>query len=423
MFRPGTPIVFLAAVIFLSGCMPSVATTAALELEADSAYLTTEQREAIADAITYHVREHFAHWAGVPGLDYDSLVAEYRSAALANPDRREFGLRTLAFFAALENGHTSFSDRWLMSEHGQPVGFYARPLGGSWVVKWSRNPAVPPGSVLESIDGVPMEEFAHEARRFIAASDRVSADNRLFHRAHLFPSAFVLSLAGGDTVEIDRRHQVLQVPSGTAQTTGRWLVDGQIAYIRIPGFSQPHFERRARELVAEYRAAPALIIDLRGNGGGSTPWQLTRTLMDRPYRWWSTEASTLPVSAAVRTAERIYVSLYRPPRYRGLLYLLVDSNCSSACEDFAMPFHDNGRAVLMGERTDGSTGQPVFLSFQNGMNVRVSARRLSFPDGSPFEGLGIMPHVEIIPAPEDVRTGRDVVLQHAINTAAARLEP
>jgi two-component system, NarL family, sensor histidine kinase UhpB len=79
------------------------------------------------------------------------------------------------------------------------------------------------------------------------------------------------------------------------------------------------------------------------------------------------------------------------------------------------------RALLIGERTDGSTGQPVFLQFENGMQAWVSTRRHSFPDGSPFEGVGITPDVEVIPTPEDVRTGRDAVLQHAITTATTRI--
>jgi hypothetical protein len=121
MFRCIACNAVVAAVLLTSGCMPSLTTVPALRLQADATQLTTEEREAIIDAITHHVREYFAHWAGVPGLNYDSLVAEYHNAALASPDRRAFGLATLEFFAALENGHTSFSDRWLSAELGQPI--------------------------------------------------------------------------------------------------------------------------------------------------------------------------------------------------------------------------------------------------------------------------------------------------------------
>ena len=52
----------------------------------------------------------------------------------------------------------------------------------------------------------------------------------------------------------------------------------------------------ALELVREFQQAPALIIDVRGNAGGSTPSDLTASLMDRPYRFWteSTPINMMP---------------------------------------------------------------------------------------------------------------------------------
>jgi carboxyl-terminal processing protease len=47
------------------------------------------------------------------------------------------------------------------------------------------------------------------------------------------------------------------------------------------------------------------------------------------------------------------------------------------------------------------------------MLVFVGAKRESFPDGSRFEGVGIRPDVEIAPNLDDVRAGRDVVLETA----------
>jgi len=46
-----------------------------------------------------------------------------------------------------------------------------------------------------------------------------------------------------------------------------------------------------------------------------------------------------------------------------------------------------------------------------------------FPDGSPFEGVGIAPGVPVEMAPEDLKTGRDPVLARAIELAANRSRP
>ncbi len=54
------------------------------------------------------------------------------------------------------------------------------------------------------------------------------------------------------------------------------------------------------------------------------------------------------------------------------------------------------------------------------MGFRVSTKRVSFPDGSPFEGVGIRPDLEIRPTVDDLRKGRDPVLERALELARGR---
>jgi carboxyl-terminal processing protease len=102
------------------------------------------------------------------------------------------------------------------------------------------------------------------------------------------------------------------------------------------------------------------------------------------------------------------------------LVLLVDRFCCSACEDFVMPFKDNGRAILVGETTEGSSGQPYNLNLGNGMSLQVGAERHTFPDGSPFESVGITPTVPVALRVADLRDGIDPVLEKAKEIAGVR---
>ncbi len=150
--------------------------------------------------------------------------------------------------------------------------------------------------------------------------------------------------------------------------------------------------------------------------------------MNRPQRWWteSTPAS-LPffrVRAAkgsweydlFNRSELLWRNPVTPPAadaYQGRVAILADGGCFSACEDFVMPFKDNGRALIVGETTGGSTGQPLVVDLGDGMQAIVGSKHEMFPDGSPFEGVGIRPDVEVAPSVDDIRAGRDVVLEAA----------
>lgn len=97
---------------------------------------------------------------------------------------------------------------------------------------------------------------------------------------------------------------------------------------------------------------------------------------------------------------------------------LVDRFTGSAAEDFTMPFIDNGRATIIGERTFGSTGQPLIKSFDDGnIMVMVGAIRSFFPNGDSFEGIGITPDVEVSNRREYLYQKRDIVLERALELA------
>jgi carboxyl-terminal processing protease len=109
-----------------------------------------------------------------------------------------------------------------------------------------------------------------------------------------------------------------------------------------------------------------------------------------------------------------------PDAYQGSLFLLIDRFCGSACEDFVMPFKTTGRAVLIGETTQGSSGNPYRADLGNGMSVSIGAVRYRYPDGSAFEGVGIAPDVAIERRIADIAAGRDVVMARAQELAASK---
>lgn len=409
-----------AAALALAACHTPAGARQAVAPPAPS----LEERAYIAAKIYSSINTYFAHWQAVPQLDFEAEFKQYLDRALRAETRLDFDLATLELFAVLKNGHTQFVDRGLYGGALPPAPVAARPVGTRWVVTRSLVEGVRPGDEVVAVDGRPVEEFFQRARKYIAASDERSARRSLFFRPYVWPDRYTLTLDGGRTVAVERSALKAAAPP-QPETEGRWLREGELAYVKIPGFGEPRFEQKALEFVRQFKDAKALVIDVRGNGGGSTPSQLTKALMGRPYRWWS-EAT--PQSLAVLRYRGEYHTntmmtwggeTIKPgePVFKGRLVILADGGCGSACEDFVMPFKDNGRATVVGERTAGSTGQPYLHDFGNGMMIVVGSIRTFFPDGSPFEGVGIAPDVELPATVEEIRKGTDPALQRAIEEA------
>jgi len=239
------------------------------------------------------------------------------------------------------------------------------------------------------------------------------------------------------------------LPAPSALWEARMLTT-DVAYLRIPSFQDHENEAKAVEFLKTHANISAVIFDVRGNGGGTTPSNLLRALMDRPYRdWTQTSALNIGLFAAYdRLSDAIppdqldertkgyfdafkeyfrwpqFVAqgaLVKPekPIFTGKVLVLADGGCASACEDFVMPLKFSHRGTILGDTTYGSSGQPFLYGFGNGMSFRVGAKRLLLPDGSEFEGVGIAPDVPIHPSIEDIQKGTDVVLDRAMRMAGA----
>jgi C-terminal processing protease CtpA/Prc len=95
--------------------------------------------------------------------------------------------------------------------------------------------------------------------------------------------------------------------------------------------------------------------------------------------------------------------------------VLIGNNTGSAAEDFLISLDDiKGRGTTIGERTYGSTGQPLSFDLPGGGSARICTKRDTYPDGREFVGYGIKPDVEVKRTIADLIAGKDAVLEKAI---------
>jgi carboxyl-terminal processing protease len=394
-----------------------------------SSAVSLETRVLTASKI-YHLVSTF-----FPSLDqarFDAAYSGYLRQILTIEDRREFDLASMELLATLHDGHTWFDDKWLDDNYGQPIGFFAFPAGEHWTVRRTQLESIRVGDVITAVDGLSMPEFLASKRRYISASSDRDAQLSLFLTPQIFPLRFSVTLTDGRRVKVDRVGDRRR-EEPPLKTEGRWIRPG-LAYIKVPVFRGIKFAADGVENLRQFHEARALILDVRGNEGLGSGLPLQAALMEKPYPAWN-EHSVLhggtllrhngahPTLAELSTSDAVVnPDALEPPEthFKGPLILLIDRECTCACEDFVMPFKVTHRAELIGETTAGTSSATRFSTFENGMILNVAAVRHVFPDGSRFEGVGITPDIKVEITPEDLRAGRDPVLDKAVERAAAK---
>ena len=150
---------------------------------------------------------------------------------------------------------------------------------------------------------------------------------------------------------------------------------------------------------------PALIIDLRGNGGGQTDVQ-----MNIGSLLFHAETSLGSFQRRGGKPEQI-ITHESDQVYKGRIVVLVDEISASASEVFAAAMQESGRARIIGGQTCGCVLNSWSKQLKGGGTLRWSARIYTSPQNRKLEGVGVKPD-EIIPLTvSDLRQGRDVPLE------------
>ncbi|WP_337269142.1 S41 family peptidase [Oryzifoliimicrobium ureilyticus] len=315
--------------------------------------------------------------------------------------------------------------------------FTVRRIDGLWVVVTSRLPELQPADVIVTVDDKAVDDWLEAVREYIGQSSLSAVDRVIWAHSLLFPRQFVLGIEGGQRVSVDLEAEPSAAERGfllAKAVEANHRPDG-VVVIRIPSFESPEYEQAAITAIHAAKDASVILLDLRGNGGGSAPDTLLSAIMTGPYRG---SMFTTPMTIAMADASGSFdgapqalptvMMRYGPQQtnpssdaWAGKMAILVDGGCASACEDFVLSFKDGNRGLVIGEPTFGSTGQPYMTTFPEfGMSFRVSTKREYFPDGRPFEGVGIRPDLLVPLTIGQLKSGVDMQLATAAAAALSQ---
>jgi carboxyl-terminal processing protease len=358
--------------------------------------------------------------------DWDRFAAVYQRIISALParNRQQVAEATMnAMIAALNNNHSMWS-----YPVPQPGGSHYNSFGLGLMstpgLNAAEKGAAPPKYVTGVIPGSP----AARAGVF-RPGDVITAVNGSapFVDGMASPGVFNLLLfpPPGQTVRITLRwpvtgatRTVTLTPAGfnaNGQLVTSKLLAGHIGYVKLLDFvpgdaSQVLAAISALEEKAKLRG---VILDLRGNGGGSPAGVADAVGLfehGRAYGYGCTATST---GASKCTA------LY-PNRHTPLLHLplavLTEPSCASGCEQFASAVKDLHLGTLIGTRTAGIVGAATVgvYTLDDGSALQLATESYLGPDHEIIDGIGVAADYYVATTDMDVITGHDPDIAKAL---------
>ncbi|MFZ2641028.1 MAG: S41 family peptidase [Verrucomicrobiia bacterium] len=267
----------------------------------------------------------------------------------------------------------------------------------------------------------PRLKAAASAREFAVVAGELLAAT---HDSHIWLEV------GGETVPAFRRNVPRNIaPELLPRLVAKWTQQNRtvatgwaaprVAYIAIQSWNRnsgrgPY--EAAFKALEEFRSAPALIVDVRLNGGGSDSiaGEFAGCFVERRvlYARTVTLDATSPTGFSAPRERWLEPSAGRP-HYGGKVAVLIGPANMSSAESFILMMKQSPAVTLIGQRTYGSSGNPKPHALGNGVSVCLPSWKEFAPNGDAIETKGIAPDMEV-PFSREARPNRDAVLEKAV---------
>lgn len=195
----------------------------------------------------------------------------------------------------------------------------------------------------------------------------------------------------GEVESFDIEVATIQVPSVIWSTLPEAPEIGYIQVLRFTSRTPEELEEALRDL--DTQEVVALVLDLRHNSGGllQEAVDVASFFLDGGVVLYERRKGD---EETVKEATEGGLALERP------MAVLVNGTSASAAELVAGALQDQGRAILIGQKTYGKGSVQLIFALADGSSLHVTTAEWYTPNHNAISEVGLMPDIEMIHSPD-----------------------
>ena len=402
------------------------------------ATLGPEARIRAFDFVWGTINEHY-YDPKLNGVDWNAARERYRPMALAAPDDDAFWDTLDRMTGELKDAHTRVespkSVAMRQRDESVTLGFVFTPIEDRLLVT-GVNPdsdawwaGVRSGMAVVEIEGEP----AMQAYQRVKAQTRLDSTERSRHSRTLrkiltgepgTKSTFAFERPDGSRFQATlARKRVTSRPGESHR-----ILPSGYGYIRFTQWTVG-VTTSVLEAVKELKDTPGMVIDLRGNPGGSA--HAVNLVLRRFFPHHADLGQTItrsgqPIALFFGAVEIIKLRNSIPgdaDAYKGPVVVLVNSGSASASELFSSTMQATRRATIVGQPSCGCLlGFLGYARVPGGAELAYSEVGFRLPNDKRIEGEGVIPDVLVPLSARDLQISRDRTLEEA-QAQLAKMKP
>ena len=192
------------------------------------------------------------------------------------------------------------------------------------------------------------------------------------------------------------------------------ILPDNIAYAVYESFTDGIGEGNLDDMLFYLRLCDGLILDLRGNGGGTLTYaqRLAQRFTNQKRLVGYISHKTGPGHSDFSRPEAQYIEPSHGVRWQKPVVVLTNRQCYSATNTFVRDMQVMPLVTTLGDQTGGGSGLPFNSELPNGWGVRFSACPMFDAQMRQIE-FGIAPDIPVALDSADVAHGHDTLIEAA----------
>ena len=393
-----------------------------------SAYPSTEHRILAAYKIWGAVRNFFAY-RDLMDDDWDVDFAEFLPKFIGAKDAREYNLAVAEAVTHLDDSNAVVSSRELNEYFGPATPglrlrlFEKKPLITEITDDEVTKAGVQIGDIVTRVDDEEVVARIQREAGYFSASTQQALGNSVMQRILNGPDGSIAALTirthDGATKEIRVKRSVRTEPDPPKEEEAIKLLPSEIGYVDLSRLEANQLD----DVFKKFAAASAIIFDARG------PLRFDASLLASRLTGKPDVAGAIvtgPIAltpdltsprSITETASFFRVESVPPfpgPVYQGKTVMLIDERTAGRAEHLGLLLEAVNRTAFVGTLSAGADGETAAFVIPGGITITFSTTDVRHANGGKLQRVGLEPSVTVSPALADVRAGRDVILEKAV---------